>query len=152
MRWRSWTAVLATGLALAGTSHAAAQQIQLPVPRITVYPGDVISDDILVDRAFPTSLGEAVHGDRHTLVGMVARFTLLPGQPIGINAVRVPQVVQQGKAALVVFQAGGLVISATAVALQSGATGDVVSLRNSESGATIRGVVQADGTIRVGLQ
>jgi flagellar basal body P-ring formation protein FlgA len=33
--------------------------------------------------------------------------------------------------------------------LQAGGVGDVLSLRNTDSGTVIKGVVEADGTIRV---
>ena len=48
-----------------------------------------------------------------------------------------------------VFEAGGLTITSKAVALQNGGVGDIVSLRNADSGIVDQGTVQADGTIRV---
>jgi flagella basal body P-ring formation protein FlgA len=59
--------------------------------------------------------------------------------------------VQQGQPAVVIFQSGGLIISGTAVALQAGSIGDVIGLRNTDSGTTIRGKVQPDGSVRVGV-
>jgi flagella basal body P-ring formation protein FlgA len=131
----------------------AARAETVPVPRIAIYPGDVIGDDMLVDRAVPpqTDVEARVFLGREGLVGKVARLTLVPGQPIPANGVREPFVIKQGQPALVVFAAGALVISTTAVPLQPGAIGDTISLRNSDSGSTIRGIVQADGTVRVGL-
>ena len=52
---------------------------------------------------------------------------------------------------VVIFKSGALIISATAVPLQPGSVGEMISLRNTDSGTTIRGIVQADGTVRVGL-
>ena len=49
-----------------------------------------------------------------------------------------------------VFVAGALTISATAVTLQPGAAGDQVKVRNVDSGKILSGTVMADGTIRVG--
>ena len=40
---------------------------------------------------------------------------------------------------------------AFALSLQQGSIGETISLRNSDSGTTIRGVIQGDGTVRVGL-
>jgi flagella basal body P-ring formation protein FlgA len=56
----------------------------------------------------------------------------------------------QGQPAVVVFRSGALMISSVAVPLQNGSSGEVISLRNTDSGTTIRGIVQADGTVRVG--
>jgi flagellar basal body P-ring formation protein FlgA len=48
-----------------------------------------------------------------------------------------------------VFEWGGLVITTNALALQNGGLGDVVSLRNIDSGAVIRGTVASDGSVRL---
>lgn len=124
----------------------------LPVPRVTLYPGDSIRPDHLVERAFHPRLParNAVHQARDGLIGKVARRTLLPGQPIPINAVQDPDLVVQGRIVQIVFQEGGLTITGYAVALQSGGSGDVVSLRNVDSGTIVKGAVRPDGTVRVG--
>jgi flagella basal body P-ring formation protein FlgA len=139
-------------MALAGAHAAAAATLDLPVPRITIYPGDVIAADQLMDRAFlaHTVTRSAVFENRDVLVGKVARRTLLPGQPVPLNAIRDPYLVNQGKSSLVVFEAAGLTITMQAIALQNGVPGEVVSLRNPDSGVIIRGVVERDGTVRLG--
>lgn len=128
-----------------------AEELELPVPRATIYPGEVIGGDQLVDRAFiaRTVARASVFDGRDGLLGKVARRTLLPGQPIPVNAIRDPYVVTQGKNAVVVFELGGLVITSNATALQNGGIGEVVSLRNNDSGTVIKGTVAADGTVRV---
>jgi flagella basal body P-ring formation protein FlgA len=151
----AWAFVLA-GVALLMpvlvASSSQAGDITLPVPRITLYPGNTITDAMLVERSFRSKdyEGPAFASVREQLVGKVARQTLVPNQPVSINSVREEHVVKQGQPAVVVFQSGGLIISATAMPLQAGAVGDAISLRNTESGTTIRGVVHADGTVRVG--
>ena len=50
----------------------------------------------------------------------------------------------------VIFAAGPLTISAAAVTLEPGGTGDLVKVRNLDSGKIFSGTVMADGTIRVG--
>lgn len=131
---------------------ASAAGIELPVPNVTIYPGDVIGQNLLVERTFAVPTGEdwAVHRDRSGLIGKVARRTLLPGKPIPLNSVREADVISQGKAVTLVFQAGGLTITGQGVALQAGRVGDILSLRNVDSNTVVKGVVQADGTVRVG--
>ncbi len=130
---------------------ARAQELELPVPRAVVYPGDVLADEMLMQRAFiaHTVARATVFEAREAVIGKVARRTLLPGQPIPMSAVRDPYLVVQGKPVLVVYEQGGLVISMRALALQNGGAGDVVSLRNTDSGATIKGTVAADGSVRL---
>lgn len=158
MRRRSWTAGvaarLAACLALAlGAWPAVAGQVQVPVPRGVVYPGETISEAHLIEKPFQSEAiaGAAVFATREGLVGKVAKQTLLPNAPISFGAVREAFAVKLGQPTVVIFEAGSLVISATAVSLQSGAVGEMISLRNTDSGTTIRGVIQGDGTVRVGL-
>lgn len=151
-RQRGLAIVIAIAMTLASGASALASTLDLPVPRITIYPGDVISADQLVDRAFLAhSVARAsVFEDRRALVGKVARRTLLPGQPVPVNAIRDPYLVNNGKSSLVVFDAGGLTITVQAIALQNGGVGDVVTLRNPDSGVIIQGMVERDGTVRLG--
>ncbi|MGB3719478.1 MAG: flagella basal body P-ring formation protein FlgA [Proteobacteria bacterium] len=135
------------------TSQLLAARISLPVPRITLYPGDTIRADHLVDRAFRADPGRQhpVYRSREDIVGKIARRTLLPNRPIPINALRAPHLVVQGTVVQIVFREGPLEILGHAVALQSGGKGDVISLRNIDSGVIIKGVVEADGTVQVGI-
>lgn len=126
----------------------------LPVPKIVIYPGEIISDQMLVDHAFNANWSSQmpVYRGRSELVGKVARRTLVPGKPIAVNATRVPEAVTQGKTYRIEYREAGLVISGTAVATTSGAIGDIVSLRNPDSGTVVRGTVGPDGSIRMGAQ
>ena len=136
-------------LLCSGLSMAAG--IELPVPNITLYPGDVIGDNVLDDHTFPVRPGQgmAVYKQREGLVGKIARRTLLPGKPIPLNSVREADLISQGKMVTIIFQQGGLTITGQAVPLQAGRVGDLLSLRNADSGAIVKGIVQADGTVRV---
>jgi flagellar basal body P-ring formation protein FlgA len=125
----------------------------LPVPSVTIYPGDTIKDSYLVDHDFandPFAPRQAVIETRSGLVGKLARLTLLPGQPVPLNAVTEPNVVSNGSRVRVVFEEDGLDIETYAIALQSGSVGEVISVRNPDSGLTISGVIQSDGSVRVG--
>ena len=143
-------AVFVAATLFAGAYSAQADHVQLPVPRVTIYPGQVIDGGMLVDRAFRLNGAKSVTMSKDDLIGKVARQTLLPGRPVNNDAVRAPHTITQGQAATVVFQSGALTITATAVALQSGGTGDVVSVRNVDSGRIIKGTVGADGSVHVG--
>jgi len=137
-------------LALSGVSSAVADVIELPVPKITIYPGDTISRDLLKMKKFRARAADLpVIREPESAVGKVARRTLIADKPIPPTYLQDPQVVQQGKPVRIVYSEGPLEISGLAIALQSGGVGDVVSLRNMDSGTTIRGVAKADGTVRI---
>lgn len=130
-------------------AQAAPGDIMLPVPVVTLYPGDVITDSHLIDRAFRLAMRVSVD-NRLALVGKVARRTLLPGQPIPINAVDDAKIVRRGVPTQVVFRESEMVITGIVEPLQSASVNEMVKARNPDTGLTVIGVVQADGTIRVG--
>jgi flagella basal body P-ring formation protein FlgA len=145
---------IALALVLAHAGSALSANVDLPVPRTTIYPGDTISEDQLTERAFVahTVTRSTIFDDKQALIGRVAKRTLLPGQPVPIAAVRDAYLVNAGKSSLVVFEMAGLTITTQAVALQNGVAGDVVTLRNPDSGVVIQGTVERDGTVRLGVQ
>ncbi|CAN7717227.1 flagellar basal body P-ring formation chaperone FlgA [Bosea sp. LjRoot9] len=133
----------------ASCAQAAPGDIMLPVPVVTLYPGDVITDSHLIDRAFRLAMRVSVD-NRLALVGKVARRTLLPGQPIPINAVDDAKIVRRGVPTQVVFRENEMVITGIVEPLQSASVNEMVKARNPDTGLTVIGVVQANGTIRVG--
>ncbi len=138
---------------LPALSLKAGELVTLPAPGVTIYPGDIIKDSWLVDHEYPSGIA-TTRGDiilnRAAIVGKIARRTLLPGAPIPSNAVADPKIVANGAKVRIVFEEEGLTITAYAAALQAGGVGEVISLRNLDSGLTISGTVQPDGSVRVG--
>ncbi len=134
------------------TAAVAADTAILPTPTITIYPGDAIRETWLSDHEFPKDVlaqRGAMIESRAMLVGKVARRTLLAGAPIPINAVAEPKIIVNGAKVPLVFEDGGLSILTYGSALQAGAVGDVISVRNLDSGYTVSGTVQSDGSVRV---
>ena len=137
--------------AVTGSAPVAAQEAhRLPVPAFTIYPGQIVQDDMLVDAQISGLLPAGVIDTRAQLLGRVARRTLLSGQPVTKVAVGDARLIVNGARVPVIYQEGALTILTYATALQSGSAGETVSLRNLDSGRTISGVVQADGTVLVG--
>ncbi|MCW6511388.1 flagellar basal body P-ring formation chaperone FlgA [Lichenifustis flavocetrariae] len=124
----------------------------IPVASVTIYPGDIIRDGMLTERELPDNFaGMSVTVlDRTALIGKTVRRTLLPGLPISINAVGEPKIITVGSQVRVTYVEGGLTISTYASALQAGAVGDTIAVRNPESGLTISGIIAKDGSILIG--
>jgi len=132
-----------------GISVAEAQEIA--VPRVTIYPGDRIDDAMLEEISSAQALvpERGIVASRRELVGKSARRTLLPGEPILAVAIDNPRIVVIGAQVKIIFSEGGLVITAFGMALQAGGVGDLIRVRNQDSGLTVTGLVQTDGSIRV---
>ena len=127
-----------------------AQEALVPTPKAVIYPGDVIRDDMLADvpDAARDGSGPFVNS-RSLIVGKMARLTLLPGHAIPFSAVSNRKLVSNGAEVKLIFSEGGLLIMTTGSALQDGSIGDIVRVRNDDSGVTVSGAVQPDGSVRV---
>ncbi|WP_051630246.1 flagellar basal body P-ring formation chaperone FlgA [Afifella pfennigii] len=152
---------LALALALAlGAKGAAAQQAAqpqydlLPVPTVTIYPGQIIGADMIHELHFlpQTRSRFPIVDNPHALLGKVAKRTLIADRLIPANAVGEPELVTRGALTTARYNSGTLSMSAAVVALESGALGQLIRVRNVDSGQVIAGVVQADGSVRVGLR
>ncbi|MGI9465405.1 MAG: flagellar basal body P-ring formation chaperone FlgA, partial [Aestuariivirgaceae bacterium] len=83
------------------------------------------------------------------VVGKVARRTLLRGKPISLNALRDPYLVVKGHPVRVVYATAGITIVTYATSLKSGGEGEMIRVRNVDSGKIISGIVQTDGSLLV---
>jgi flagella basal body P-ring formation protein FlgA len=155
MRVAGAAVVFAAGLWLSASLAATAQDLGAPdlappTPRIVIYPGDIIQNDMLSDLPAETARGVGPFAEtRSAVIGKMARRTLLPGGAIPLAAVDVPRLVVNGAQVNLLFVEGGLSISTVGMALQDGVAGDFVKVRNDDSGVTVTGVVQPDGAVRV---
>ncbi|MGN6584628.1 MAG: flagellar basal body P-ring formation chaperone FlgA [Rhizobiaceae bacterium] len=117
-----------------------------------IYPGQTVSAGALREiqlRDGYQSPTPFVHASGE-IVNKIALRTILPGRLIPEGSVRDAFLVEAGKPARVVYTQGALTITMVAVPLEPGSAGDVVKVRNTDSGAVFSGIVMADGTIRVG--
>lgn len=143
---------VAAGLALLGGACAAFAGETVTIPNRVIYPGETIETAALKEVTLRQGkqAPEAVAMASSDIEGKVARRTLLPGRYIPLSSIRDAYVVEQGAPVQLVFTAGALTISATAVTLQPGSAGDLVKVRNIDSGKVLSGTVMADGSVRVG--
>ncbi|MBB4199365.1 flagella basal body P-ring formation protein FlgA [Rhodoblastus sphagnicola] len=140
-------ATLAAALIVAGPARAGSREIVVPAQ--VIYPGDRITDAMLNDAPEPDGDLSGVLRERADIVGKAARRTLLPGRAIPAIAVEEPRAVSMGGLVQLVYQKDGLNIVTNAQALQNGYVGQVVQVRNIESGVIVTGAIQADGTVLV---
>ena len=144
-------ATLTLVASVVGGSAMAEEPARFPVPATTIYPGDLIKEEMIIDRAFaPNMPGAAAFiSERPMAVGRIARRTLLPGQMIPINAVEEQKIVKRGNVVKIIIEDGALSIVTYGSSLQSGSPGALIQLRNLDTGVTIRGVIQPDGSVRI---
>ncbi len=152
-RQRTWVrAAIAAMLFASAAPKGARAADAIPMPAVVIYPGDTITDGMLIDK-LESQAGDGaalVVRQRAQLVGKVARQTLLPGRAIPIASIANPRLVMNGSEVRIVYSEGPLLIATTGIALQDGALGAAIKVRNGDSGRTIVGTVLSDGSIGVG--
>ena len=146
--------MFAAAIALCSVSwHAYAQEMGV-IPTRVIYPGEVIGPDALkmakVRKDRTSRVVIARKADE--LIGKVAQRTLLANRFVPVSYVRDAYVIDAGKPVYAELVQDFLTISISAVTLEPGATGDVIRVRNIDSGKVFTGIVMANGTVRVGDQ
>jgi flagellar basal body P-ring formation protein FlgA len=145
-------AALAPLLLLQVVVHPAwAQERTIPAPKQVIYPGDIIRDSMLTDIAIDESaaLDDSIVDNRAALIGKIAKRTLLPGREIPDFAIANPRAVANGAHVTLVYRDGGLTIVTSAQALEPGAVGDIIKVRNEDTGLSVTGRIQPDGSVAV---
>ena len=142
----------ALGIVAAGSVSPATADQSVPVPRVVIYPGDIIADAMLEERVLKLGREPAKvwHLDRAQLVGRIARHSLLPGQAVALGATKARDLVHVGKPVTIVFASGQMTILGGGLAMQGGRPGDTISVQSQDSGVVVRGVIAPDGTVRLG--
>lgn len=120
------------------------------VPTSIIYPGEEIAAARVqeVEVTNPNLAGGYARSVAE-VQGMVSKRTLLPGRTIQLSSLREPYAVTRGSNVRLTFQLGTLVISAAGSPLADAAVGDVIRVRNLDSGVIVNGTVMQDGTIHV---
>lgn len=129
---------------------AAGERPTAVIPKQTIYPGATLDASMLevVDVTNP-DITDGYVRSLDEVEGKVTKRTLLPGRVILPSALREQYAVERGAKALLVFNKGGLTITAAGSPLQDAAVGDLIRARNVDTGVIVSGTVMADGTIHV---
>jgi flagella basal body P-ring formation protein FlgA len=94
-----------------------------------------------------------VRGDvilsKEELIGMTPKRMILPGKPVKANDLQLPIVVERGDMVTMIFNDGGMRLTAKGKALENGAKGDVVRVANSASSRTVEALVTAEREVIV---
>lgn len=117
-----------------------------------IYPGQTISvsmiKEVKLKRIMPNA-ERAIHGIDQ-IVGQVATQTILPNRLIFPNAFAARNIVEAGDRVVVKYNTDSVSISLRAMALEDGAEGDAIRVRNADSGRIFVGTISKDGLVIVG--
>ena len=120
------------------------------VPTRVIYPGETVSADQLnVVTVTNPNLSGGYARTKEEVVGMVSKRTLLPGRTIPTSGLREAFAVKRGGSVRLTFTIGNMLISASGTPLTDAAVGELIKVRNLDSGSIVSGTVMADGTVQV---
>ncbi|KEG19789.1 flagella basal body P-ring formation protein FlgA [Bartonella bacilliformis Peru38] len=131
---------------------AYADRVSFLVPERSIYVGQRVSDVGLSEKNFiiKSEAASLYVIDMKQVLNKVATRPLRAGRPIALTALGDPVLVERGQTIKLIFQSDNLQITAIGVVLQSGSSGDVVRVRNADSGRIVMGIVLQNGSVRVG--
>ncbi len=142
--------VLVASFMLGQTPPAAAKDGYAVVPMQTIYPGETISVSQVEEvKVTNPNLAGGYASSVDQVVGMVTKRTLLQGRTIPLSGLREAYAIKRGSSVRLTFALGNMLISASGTPLTDAGVGDVIKVRNIDSGAIVSGTVMADGTVQV---
>lgn len=133
-----------------GPAQALAEARYAVVPKRTIYPGEQLDPTQLEEVEVTNPNIASGYAEQIVAVsGLVTKKTLLAGRIIPVSSLREPFAVARGKTVRLVFQNGPLIISASGTPLEDASVGDLIKVRNMDSGVIVSGTVMGDHTVHV---
>jgi len=137
----------ATPETLSGRAHPV---VDVPVLTRAIARGETITGaDIEWTRLPSDRVRAETLTTRSALEGMQARRALRPGQPLRGYDIQAPVMISRGEIVSLVYQAGGLLLSARARALDNVANGEPGRFVNLQSNRTVEAVADGPGRARI---
>ena len=126
------------------------EMVDLPVARRRIMPGDVVAAADLDWAHLPRGLarGEVVHLPADA-VGLSARQTIVPNQPIRIADLGRPVLVQKGDKMTLTLESPGLSLTARGTATEPGGKGERIRVLNELSHMIVDAEITGPGEARV---
>lgn len=128
-----------------------AELVELPVLARTLERGEIVRARDVEMRAFPrgaTATNDVIT-ERDALIGQAARRPLRMGVPLRAGSLEPPVLVKRGSIATMEIETPHMRVTARGRALDSGAKGDTIRLRNVSSDKLVEATVVGAGRVLV---
>lgn len=124
------------------------EMVTVPVLRDRAMPGDVIAKtDVVWGRVEARRVGMNTVTRFEDVVGSLPRRPIAAGEVLRFSDLRPNFVVDRGDVVTIVFKSGSMTLTARAEALERGAIGNVIRVRNNQSKKVLETRVTAAGTV-----
>jgi len=124
--------------------------VELPVATRRLLAGTVLgADDMHMARVHVALVhGEVLHQSADA-VGMQIRHQIAAGQPLAVNELMRPSIVQRGAIVLMLLDSPGIALTAQGQALEGGAIGERIRVLNPVSHAVVEAEVIGPDQVRI---
>lgn len=132
---------------LRGVMH---RLVSVPVLVESLTKGAIIGKrDIQMIEMREHSLKDEMIMSQDALIGMTPRRLIVAGQPVTRADIEAPRTVERGDLVTMIFQQGGMTLTAQGKAMEHGATGDTIRVTNTSSNKTLEALVTASKEVTV---
>jgi flagella basal body P-ring formation protein FlgA len=123
----------------------------MPAAAKPIKRGDVITaSDVRLVKVNGTSVASDSLEQIGDVVGRVLLRDIGQGEIFSLKAVKIPPVIEVGSRVTMIYKRGRLEATARGVALEDGAQGQEIGIRNESSKKVVRGRVHEKGVVTVG--
>jgi flagellar basal body P-ring formation protein FlgA len=127
--------------------------VDVPVLARAVLPGAVIQQsDIVWKKMRQVSLAGNIVAQPEEIIGAVTRRPLAPNRPLRTTDLKPNLLITRNDRVTIVAYTANMRLTATGIAMQNGAEGDVVQVTNTASKKTIQGRVIGPNLVEVGTR
>jgi flagella basal body P-ring formation protein FlgA len=120
------------------------------VPTQIIYPGEQIDAKRLKTvEVTNRNLAQGYASEVNEVEGLVTTRTLLPGRTIMVASLKQPSAMKRGDKILLVYDNGSLRITAAGTPLADGAVGELIQVRNTDTGVILSGTIMPDRSVLV---
>lgn len=130
---------------------SAVTPVLAPVPVRAILRGEKIAEQDIDWVELADARAAAILTDSDAIIGKIARRPLAAGAPLRKADLTSPILIKRGASVTVILEAPGIRLSQMAVAMQNGAEGDLIALRNINSDREIKAVVAAENVAHAPL-
>jgi flagella basal body P-ring formation protein FlgA len=129
-------------------SYPAFAGVRVVVPSRDISRGSVIAESDVTYSAAAGTVMAGIATNAADVVGLEARRTLRAGETLRLQDLRRPVLVAKGSTVTMVFEAPGIVLTASGRAMSEAGLGETVTIQNPVSWRQISAVVTGPGQVR----
>ena len=131
------------------TGHAIAME-EVAMVANAVKTGEVLKQaDVVMARRPRRQTAQDAITDRAFAVGLAARHTLQPDQPLRTADLMKPELVHRNEMVMLIYQMPGIMLTVRGRATEGGAEGDVIGVLNEDTKRILHGVVIDSGRVMI---